>query len=192
MRAFCGVCLLGLLLSGCGTPKDRFYVLGAPPGPTPEPSAMSYTVAIGSIGLPELVNRSQMVLHQPDNRVEIMEHERWAEPLNAAIPATIVRELRTQLPDALVAAYPQRVAVEAECQINIDIQRFESRRGDSALLEGLWAVRCGKSAPRLGRSLIRETVQDNSYSALAAAYGKALAKMSKELADSVKAARAKP
>lgn len=186
MRRLCSLCLLALLLSACSTPKDRFYVLGAPETTATASAPVKYTVAIGAVSIPELVNRSQLVVYQADSRVEIMEHERWAEPLTAAIPAVLARELRAQLPEARIAVYPQMAALDAACTINVDIQRFESRRGDSALLEGLWFVRCGKEKVRHGRSFIRESVKGDSYSALVAGYGNALAQMSKELAQAVR------
>ena len=181
---------LVLVLSGCGSPpKDRYYVLGAAEGAAPSSAMTKYTVAISAVSVPDLVNRNNIVVYQPDNRVEIMEHERWAEPLSFAIPSAIAAGLRSELPDARIAVYPQRAAADADCFINLDIQRFEARRGSSALVEALWSVRCGKGRVQHGRSLIREPLQADSYSAVVSGYGRAITQMSKELAEAVRAAR---
>ena len=191
MTRLSALCLISALLAGCGSvPKDRFYVLSVPDAPSASAASPAYTVAIGAVSVPELVDRAQMVVYQPDNRVEIVEHERWAEPLRAAIPAAIAGVLRSELPGARVAIYPQRAVVDADCSVNLDIQRFEARRGNSTLVEALWSVRCGKGRMQQGRSLVRENLQgDDSYSAVVSGYDRAIAQISKELAQAVRSAR---
>lgn len=181
--------VVALLLGACsGPPKDRFYVLGAAEGPASN-AAAKYTVSVRTVGLPEAVDRLNLVTYQPDNQVQIMEHERWAESLRGAIPAAIARELRVQLPEALVAVYPQAASGEALCRVNVDIQRFESRLGDSALIEALWSVRCGERSQH-GRSFVREAAS-GSYDALAKAHTRALSQIGKEIAPAVRTASGK-
>ena len=186
MKRILGLWIAAVLLSACGTaPKDRFYVLGTQEASAPSAPA-AYTVAIGPVSVPEVVDRPQLVLYQGNNRIEIMEHERWAEPLRAAIPAAVAHELRAQLPDARVAVYPQAAVAEATCLINIDVQRLESRRGDSALIEALWSVRCAETPVQQARSLIRESVQSDAYEALVSAHGRALEKIGGEIAQTLR------
>ena len=186
MKRILGLWIAAVLLSACGTaPKDRFYVLGTQEASAPSAPA-AYTVAIGPVSVPEVVDRPQLVLYQGNNRIEIMEHERWAEPLRAAIPSAVARELRAQLPDARVAVYPQAAVAEATCVVNIDVQRLESRRGDSALIEALWSVRCAEAPVQQARSLIRESVQGDDYEALVSAHGRALEKIGGEIAQTLR------
>jgi uncharacterized protein len=181
--------LAAVLLVACSsTPKDQFYVLGAAEAPAPN-TAARYTVSIHSISLPDAVDRLNMVTYQRDNRVEILEHERWAESLRGAIPAAIARELRIQLPEARVAVYPQAASADALCRVQLDVQRFESRLNDSALIEALWSVRCGDRAQH-GRSLVREQAL-GSYDALPKAHTRALSQIAKEIAPAVRSASGK-
>ena len=190
MTRLCALGFLLLVLSGCSAPpKDRYYVLGAAEGSNSASALTKYTVAISAVSVPDLVNRNNIVVYQPDNRVEIMEHERWAEPLSFAIPSAIAAELRSELPDARIAVYPQRAAADADCFINLDIQRFEARRGSSALVEALWSVRCAKGPVQRGRSLVLEKLQADSYSTVVAGYDRALVQIGKELAQAVRTAR---
>lgn len=185
MRAF-GLMLVIAVLGACGAvPKDRFYVLATPETNDASQRA-TYTVAIGPISVPEVVDRPQLVLYQGKNRIEIMEHERWAEPLRAQIPAALAHGLRPELLDAYVAVYPQKAVAEAQCRISMDVQRLESRRGESALIEALWAVRCADAPVRQERSLIRESVQGDDYEALVSAHGRALEKIGGEIAQTLR------
>jgi uncharacterized lipoprotein YmbA len=72
-------------------------------------------------------------------------------------------------------------------RVTISVQRFESARGDAALVEAVWAVRAtAGGAPRTGRTLAREPVQGDGYAALAAAHSRALAKLSSDIAEAIR------
>lgn len=180
------LCLTLCLLAGCGAvPKDRFYVLGGAEGSKASAPA-SYTLAINPVNVPDIVDRPQFILYQGASRIEIMEHERWAEPLRHAIPKTVASELRAQLPEARVAVYPDTAVTEAPCRINLDVQRMEARRGDSALVEALWSVRCADGRMKQGRSTLREKTQDDSFEALSVAFTRAFTQIGTELAQAVR------
>jgi uncharacterized protein len=181
------LCAVVLLLGGCGSvPKDRFYVLGGVAENAKPATAASYTLAINPVNVPDMVDRPQFVLYQGPSRVEIMEHERWAEPLKSAIPNAVARELRTQLPEARVAVYPDLAVTEAPCRISLDVQRMEARLGESALVEALWSLRCADGRLKQGRSFVKETTQDGSYEALSSAFGRAFAQIAGEMAQAVR------
>jgi uncharacterized lipoprotein YmbA len=72
--------------------------------------------------------------------------------------------------------------------VTIDVQRFDSIRGQEALLEAVWTVRRTTGGEtRSGRTLARETVQGDGFDALAAAHSRALAKMSGDIAAAIRA-----
>jgi hypothetical protein len=76
--------------------------------------------------------------------------------------------------------------------VAVDIQRFESAPGDAATVEAQWTVSAAKDkggAPRSGRSLAREPVRSKDYDALVAAHGRALASISRDIAEAVRALR---
>ena len=72
--------------------------------------------------------------------------------------------------------------------VTIDVERFESVKGETALLEAVWAVRKttgGKK--RSGRTVAREAVHGEGFDALAAAHSRALARMSGDIASAIRA-----
>jgi uncharacterized lipoprotein YmbA len=183
--------LAAATLAGCGSsPVPRFYTLSAPEQPAVK---AVYSVAVGPVMVPEIVDRPQLVLRTAANEVTIANQTRWAQSLKSEIPRVIAANLAQSLGDAYVSAYPHVTGGEADYRVVVDIQRFESAPGDAATVEAQWTVSpaTGKSrAPRSGRSLAREPVQGKGYDALVAAHGRALASISREIAEAVRAARA--
>ena len=69
----------------------------------------------------------------------------------------------------------------------IEVQRFESIPGGSALVDALWRVRRVKDgASASGRTTVRENVTDRGYDALAAAHSRAVARLSRDVADAIR------
>jgi uncharacterized lipoprotein YmbA len=83
---------------------------------------------------------------------------------------------------------PQALSADADYRAAIEVQRFESALGEAATLDAVWMVsrpKDGKS--RTGRTTVREAVSETSYDALAAAHSRALARLSRDIADAVRA-----
>ncbi len=179
------------MLAGCASsPPTRFYMLSAPEQPA---AKLAYSVAVGPVTVPEIVDRPQFVLRSAANEVTITEQTRWAGSLQNEIPRVIAANLAQSLGDTQVWVYSKGAGSEADYRVTVDIQRFESAPGDAATVEALWAVSpgTGKSgASRSGRSVVREPTQGTEYDALVAAHSRALARISRDIAEAIRAARA--
>ena len=176
-------------LSGCGTsPTAKFYKLG--PEAVPAQMQTSYSVAIGAVTVPDMVDRPQIVIRAGANEVAINEFERWAGPLKNEIARAIADNLTQMLDGAIVFAYPQGANVTADYKVLVDVQRFDSALGDAATIEVLWQVRPAKGEPKIGRSTVREATGSAGYDALAAAHSRALAAVSRDIANALRAAGA--
>lgn len=178
------------VMVGCGSPpKERFYVLGSADRMQVDVETATYSVDVDRINLPESVDRPQMVLHTGPNQVELSELNRWAEPLKKAIPRVIASQLAQQLGTRRVYTYPQRALPEANYRVSIDVLRLEaSPKQQEVTLESLWSVHLGNSGDiKSGHSLIREPSSAGDYDALVAAHERALARLSSDIAESVKA-----
>ena len=190
-RSTRGACLLALVLAGCGSPlKERFYVLGESPMPTPAPGGLSYRVEVGPVTVPAAVDRPQIVLRVDANRVALQEQSRWAEPLKESIPRVVASNLAVLLDDAQVAADLRDAAVPADCRVRIDIQRFDSVLGEATTLEVLWRVTVTSGGTETsGRFLIREPAGGQGVDALVAAHSRALAALSRDIAAEIRKRR---
>jgi uncharacterized lipoprotein YmbA len=174
--------LLGFLLAACGAPpRERFYTLDAPEPPAA--AEAPYSIAVGPVSVPELVDRPQFVVRVGANQVAIAEQARWAEPLKSAIARVVAANLAKEL-GARALAQPRNG--DADYRVLIDVQRFESTPGEAVLLDAQWTLIGPKGSRRSARSTVRERVQGRDYDALAAAHSAALAKLSREVADVIR------
>ncbi len=175
--------------SGCSrSPTASFYTLTAL---APEPvssAAVTHSVAVGPVTLPELVDRPQLVIRVAPDRVDILETHRWAEPLKSEIPRLLAENLARLLRQARVSTNDQSASRDAEYRVLVDIQRFESVPGEGVTIEALWSVRRTGigTVPRNGRSLVHEPAGGTGYDALIAAHSRALAAISGDIAHALR------
>ena len=193
-RAFAlALSLASALALGCGTTAPaRFYTLESTATATAADPGEHYAVIVGAVSVPASVDRPQLVVQLSTNQVEIDEFDRWAAPLDDAIARVVAGDLAALLGTPDVAAVPI-ANFEPTHRVTLDVQRFESAPGRSALVEALWTVRrTSGGAPRSGRSIAQETVADASIDALAAAHSRALAKVSADIAAAIRAESGAP
>lgn len=184
--------LLLLALGGCASsPPERFYTLGAGLSGTSGASAAaaataSYSVAVGPVTIPAVVDRPQIVLTTGPNRVTLAEQSRWAEPLKESIPRLMADDLGQLLQDARITAYPQTSISDPDFRVLVDVQRFDSEQGEAATIDVLWSIRGKKNGTqRAGRTFRREPANGADYEALVAAHGRALNAVSREIATAI-------
>jgi uncharacterized lipoprotein YmbA len=143
--------------------------------------------------MPELLDRTLLVVRTTANRVDVLDTHRWAEPLKSEIPKIIAADLTQLLNQTRVSVYPQNAAQDADYRVLIDIQRFEMTVGQGGSLEALWTVRRNAGGASLnGRTVVGESAGAAGYDALVAAQGRALAVLSRDLAKALRAVAAVP
>jgi uncharacterized protein len=178
-------------LTGClGSPRETYYTLStgtAVTGATSASGESAYSIGVGPITLPEVVDRPQIVLRVGPNEVTFVELHRWAGPLKSEIPRVIADNLAADLNVKRVAAYPQSAGDNADYRVLVDIQRFDSTIGESVTIDALWTVkRVSDGVLRTGRSTARESGSGGTYDAMVAAHSRALATISNEIAEAIR------
>jgi uncharacterized protein len=178
------ICWLAATLTSCShSPRVTFYTLeAATTAETAPPETTSFSVAVGPVSLPVLVDRPQLVIRVAANRVDILEMHRWAEPLKSSVSRLIAEYLARQLGPVRVSVYPQNASENADYRVLVDVQRFDATPGDVVTVDALWSVRqTGGATTRAGRSVVNEKIAGESYDAMVAAYGRALAAVSRDI-----------
>jgi uncharacterized lipoprotein YmbA len=192
-RIFTIVLLMAAVLAGCGaSPQARFYTLS--PGAVVEraDSKAQFSVAIGPVSIPDMIDRPQIVTRAGTNQVTINEFARWAGPLQSEIARVIAGNLTQMLNGAPVYIYPQSANVRADYKVTLDVQQFDSALGDAATLEVLWSVQPAKGGEsKTGRALVREPTgadqgADKGYDALVSAHSRALTAVSRDIAAAIR------
>ena len=140
------LCALAGLATGCGTtPPSRFYTLTGTAGTgTATPavaSSSTVSVAVGTVTVPATVDRPQIVVNTGPNQVGLDEFNRWASPLQSNIQRTVAENLVALLGSARVTQF---LSPDSDFRVAIEVQRFESTPGESAVLDAAWVVRRAK------------------------------------------------
>jgi uncharacterized protein len=181
------VALLAAAAAGCGASAPaRFYTLDPTASANGAPLAHA-TVMVGPVTIPAAVDQPQFVVQVAPNRVAVDEFNRWAAPLNDSIARAVAGDLAVQLGTPDVATAPL-ANFDPAYAVTIEVQRFDSIRGEAALLDAVWTVRkTANGQTRSGRTTAREAVQRDGFDALAAAHSRALAKLSGDIAAAIRA-----
>jgi uncharacterized lipoprotein YmbA len=188
-------CFVAALLVACaGSPSPRYYTLSVPviadAGELPKTAC---SIAIGPIAIPDIVDRSQLVLRAGLNRVVVLEQHRWAQPLQSEISAVIVTGLTQHLGGAWVADARRSAGRNIDYRVSIDVRRFESLPGEVATVEILWIIhQIADGKVRTGASLAREPASGEDYDELVAAHGRALIAVSRDIAGAIRSLNAEP
>jgi uncharacterized lipoprotein YmbA len=124
-----------LALIGCGSPQNTYYTLNqtALAGAV---SGSSRTVALDGVSIPGELDRPQIVVGLDDNRVDVREYDRWAEPLDSMVRRTLAENLRARLgPSQLLEK-----ADKNSLLLSVAIDAF-GRQGDRVVLRGRWTLK---------------------------------------------------
>ncbi|HET6146520.1 MAG TPA: PqiC family protein [Polyangia bacterium] len=171
-------------LAGCASAPARFYTLSLPGDESaqrPAGDPLGPTVVVAPAAVPELVDRPQLVILTGAHQVVILEQQRWAEPLRAAIPRVVAEGLGRQLGAAQVSTRDEALR-SPDCRVYLDVRRFDARRELAVDLEALWTVSCAGGVKRGGRTLARAPVQGAGTEAIVIAQGRALRELTLDLA----------
>jgi len=189
LAAIAVVCTIAVIAAGCASPPARFYTLSATAAaadaPALRPSGLS--VLVGPVSIPLLLDQPQMVVNAGANQVSFDEFNRWAEPLADDISRVLALDLMATLGTPRVALFQRSLAADADYRVTVDVQGFESAPGESATLNAVWTVRSSRDGKaQTGRTSVRELASGNGFDALVAAHSRALARLSKDIADVIR------
>jgi uncharacterized lipoprotein YmbA len=90
----------------------------------------------------------------------------------------VVENLVAMLGTRRVNVSPQTLAAGADYRAAIEVQRFESVRGQAATLDAVWRVSRTKDGwARTGRATASKAARELGYDALVAAHSRAIARL---------------
>lgn len=193
--ATCICIVAGLLLSGCAnsTPA-RFYVLSGgvrlQESEPATPKENDVSLAIGPVGLPEHLDRPQIVTRIGENRFILAEFDRWAEPLVRSFTRVLAENLSTLLSTDRVVVIPWKSSTPADYRITMDVIRFDGNLGEGASLISRWTVLGpdGNEIVPMKKSVFVVDTRREDYESLVAAMSEAIWELSREIAAAIRAA----
>lgn len=191
--------LLGLSLAGCGTfsPRpdpSRFFTLSslrqveeASLKNSNKPEKMF--LGIGPIKFPGYLDRHEIVVRSAQNRFEVSENDRWAEPLQENFARILSQNLAVLLNTDLIIIYPWPPVNRPRYQVEIEVLRFEANNERNAQLFARWAVLDGgdKKIAVVKESRAVRNAKEKSTDGSVAALSEAVGDLSREIAETVSA-----
>lgn len=176
------------LVACASAPMENYYTLAAlaPERPAASSPLSDAGVTVIATGLIEAIDRPQLVLRVSETRVQILEQQRWAEPLKFAIPRVVAANLARELGSSRVTSQSRAPLGDTAYRVALDVQRFDSTPGEGAAIDVAWSIRrVGENAETSGRSSVTERAAGPGYDALVAAHSRALGAVSREIAQAL-------
>jgi uncharacterized protein len=190
------VCM-GLLLAGCGSfsPRpdpSRFFTLSSLP--QVEESAVQnprsperVLLGIGPIKLPGYLDRQEIVVRSAQNRFEVSENDRWAEPLDENFARVLSQNLSALLQTDGIVPYPWPLDRKPSYQVEIEVLRFEANSARDAQLFARWAISDGGNTKIISvkETRVLRQAKEKSTEGSVAALSEALGDLSREITNAV-------
>jgi uncharacterized lipoprotein YmbA len=180
---------LTLCLYSCAgkSASSKFYVLS----PLPQPAlsaAEGTTIGVFPVAMPDYLDRPQIVTRASENEIKIDEFSRWAEPLKESFTRALVQNLSSLLNTVKVIKTTANTGFPMALQVGAEVVQFDGSLGGDAVLIVKWALfeADGKKLLLAKKSSFKEPTGAASYEALVAAQSRAVAALSREIAEAIK------
>lgn len=137
------------LLGGCLGTSDpvAFYVIEALPGKTIGAAPAPLTLGLGTVALPALLDRPQIVTQLDPNQVELSEHHRWAGELADNVRRVLAQNLASRVTGVDVVARPT-ARLRPDLGVELSFVQFGGQLGRGVRLEGHWRLFDGRAGCR--------------------------------------------
>jgi hypothetical protein len=180
---------LVLCLSACAgkSAPSKFYVLS--PLPKSKQGALDgLAIGVFPVAMPDYLDRPQIVTRISENEIKLDEFSRWAGPLEENFYTVLVENLATLLNTDKIVKTLQNPGIPVTLQVGIEVVQFDGTLGGDVVLIAKWGLYAeeGKKLLLAKRSSITEPTGAPSYEALVAAQSRALATLSREIAEAIK------
>jgi len=185
--------LVSLMLVACGSsPPVRYYTLstvGSAPGQDADDPII---IGLGPLGMPEYLNRSQIVTRGAGAEMLVDEFSRWAEPLGLSLHRVVSTNVDKLLDGAVVVAFPYDSVIRSQVDYRLlgDVSRFDADRSGRVVLELQWVmseVSSGIVVPPRRSRYETQAARAGDPAAIAEAMNEVLLRFSRDIADELAA-----
>jgi len=181
-----GIGLLGLVLAGCATsPPARYYSLAPLQPPAVKAASVPrFTVAVGPVIIPDLLQRPQIATRTNDQQISFSDFHRWAGALADETKRVLVVNLNGLLAGMRAAVSTDDMAIDPDFRVVVNMNRFDGLPGSSVWLNAVWTIKeqKGKMAIAVNQSVIEEQVSGLEYLDLVSAQSRAIGQLSRAIA----------
>jgi len=182
-----GLILLALGFSGgcSSSPPSTYYALSPLPQPAGNHTSPGrWTIALGPVSLPEVLERPQLIMRGGSPEVRLAERHRWAAPLRGEVARVIGANLAALLTGTGALVTLEEASLNADFRVAVEVSLLEGHPGRAVLLEALWSVRDLKEGRLVAAraSRFEEPFPGEGFVELVTAHDRLLVSLSREIA----------
>jgi uncharacterized lipoprotein YmbA len=97
-------------------------------------------IGVGSVKIPEYLDRPQMVTKNKDGILKFDEFDRWGESLDIGMARLIREDLTAMLPGAKLTLYPWNPSLAVKYQVVVEVIQLDSELDRDMFLDVQWMV----------------------------------------------------
>jgi len=192
---FCAVTLVVGACSpfGSGTSQSsRNYVLSSlyseETRPQPVADLSEIGILVGPIRMAMYLDRSDVVIRNSQNEVEIADFSSWAGPLPENFSRVLAENLSLLLNTKKVAIFPGTKLLFYDYNVSMNLTRFDGRPGDKSHLRARWVILDKKRKHMLFQehTILSQPSENDSIEALVASQSRLVVDFSREIAEAIK------
>jgi uncharacterized lipoprotein YmbA len=180
---------LAVAISACAgeSAPSKFYIL-TPLSQSMPGTAEETTIGVFPVAMPNYLDRPQIVTRVSENEIKLDEFNRWGESLKENFYNVLVENLSALLNTAKIIQTTQSTGVPTALQVGVEVMHFDGALGGDVTLDVKWGLfsEGGMKLLVAKRSSFREPVGGATYEALIAAESRAVAALSREIAEAIR------
>lgn len=180
--------VLFLFLSACSlggySKNSTFYMMNSQN--LSAVSTRKINVGVSKVRVPDLLNKPQLVVYDKDSQeIEILEFDRWGEPLPYVLQNTVTNDLQKYLPNSFVKSV-EYASETLDYTVKIKINKIEAYEGDKVILSVWWHIENTKGQILDRDQGIYETkVEGDDIADLVRAQNEAVHHLSRDIAETL-------
>ncbi len=186
---FCGL----VFLVGCGsTAPIHYYQLSAMPysatEETPSRVEDGTVVGIGPVDIPSYVDRAHLVIRAGETELELLESDRWVEPLQRNLTRVLIDNLSQELASDGINALRWDEGFSLDYRIRIEFTQLDFSKTGEVSLGARWIISWQDSQETLviKTSRFHTSSIPGDYRSLVSEMSRHVESLSREIAQAVR------
>jgi uncharacterized lipoprotein YmbA len=139
------------------------------------------------LSVPSLADRPEMLLNTSTGGIDVLEHERWAAPLDDLMTQTLARDIELRRADLLVFGSGAYRGKDPVVNITVEVVQVTVHRGGRASIAAHWRIiDTGGAKDVAGGDEFSAALASEDYAAIAQALSECLGKLADRLVEQMR------
>ena len=156
--------------------------------PQPLTDLSNIGILVGPVSLAQYLDRTDIVIRNTRNEIEIAEFSAWAGPLRENFSRVLAENLSLWLNSEKVAIFPQSRLPSFNYNVTMTVTRFDGRPGHQAQLRARWMVLDQRRTTTLfnGHTVLTQPAENDGIAGMIESQSRLIADFSRQIAEAIK------